>query len=92
MSLSLEMDGLVHQIQSMGWDEFHTVLEPVSSEEEKHMLLSLVAKVISSRPVAASVVNATLEIAWANINEFLVEEMESNTYLFHFLRRRIDVL
>lgn len=69
----------------MTWEDFHSVLEPVSPKEEKRLLLSLVAKVITNRPIAASVVHATLKTAWTCIKEFLVEEIDAHTYLFHFI-------
>lgn len=79
------MDVLVSQLQNIKWDEFYSVLEPVSSKEEKSLMLSLVAKVITSRSIATSVVHATLKITWTSIKEFLVEEIEQNIYLFHIL-------
>ncbi|KAB1213878.1 hypothetical protein CJ030_MR5G017141 [Morella rubra] len=81
MASSLELDTLVSQIQHMKWDEFYSVLELVFSEEANRSMLYLVAKVITSR----SIVHATLKIAWTSIKEFLVEEIELNTYLFHFI-------
>ncbi|KAB1207372.1 hypothetical protein CJ030_MR7G017445 [Morella rubra] len=86
MSLSPDMDCLVQRIQALGWDEFRSVLEPISSAEEQLLMLSMVAKVLAVRPIAASVVHATFKVAWTNIKEFLVEEMEPNTYMFHFLK------
>ncbi|KAB1219766.1 hypothetical protein CJ030_MR3G005775 [Morella rubra] len=44
MSSPQEMDAIVSQLQNMKWDEFYSVLELVSSEEEKSSILSLVAK------------------------------------------------
>ncbi|KAB1203084.1 hypothetical protein CJ030_MR8G005528 [Morella rubra] len=65
--------------------EVYSVLAPVSSEEEKGLLLSLVAKIITNRPIVMSVVHATLKVAWTSVKEFLVEEIDPFTYLFHFL-------
>lgn len=85
MASSQELDSLVTQIQNMNWADFYSVLAPVSLEKEKSLLLSLVGKVVTNRPITASVIQATLKIAWTYVKEFLVEEIEPNIYLFHFL-------
>lgn len=44
------------------WEDFHSILEPVSPKEEQRLLLSLVAEVVTNRPISTSVVQALLKM------------------------------
>lgn len=46
---------------------------------------SLVGKIMSLRSFSLNIVQPILKAAWSAISEFLVEEVDTNLFLFHFV-------
>lgn len=84
---SHDMKSLVQRLQANEARVYfsHTVLEQASPEEENRFGLSLIGKIISDRPFSANDVYSPLKVAWSGVKEFLVEELATNLFLFHFL-------
>lgn len=80
-----DVDDLSSKISTLGWDEFHILLNPVIPVEDV-LTPSLVGKILASRRFSSSVVNATLKAAWTFVKDFSLEEMAPNLFVVLFLK------
>lgn len=80
-SSNQDVDDLSSKISNLGWDEFHTLLNPTSHEDDMD-IPAIVGKIHANRTFAPSVVMSTMKAAWSFIREFSTEEMAPNIFLF----------
>lgn len=74
-SSSLEFEALTSKICDLEWDDFHTLLQLKENVDGRNLELALVGKIIASRLFTPNVVQASLK-------EFILVEIESNSFLF----------
>lgn len=85
-----EVGDLSTKISNLGWDEFHTLLNPVLPDEDLDML-AIVEKIHANRVFSSNVVIATLKAAWSFVQKFSIDEMEPNIFLFRFSKAEDQV-
>lgn len=68
----------------MGWDAFHFQLGQCPPHVKARASLSLASKIVSHKRIPYTVVQSTLRAIWKMVQQFVIEEVSPNLFLFHF--------